>query len=112
MYISKKKQAILDAFETEKEKQDYLAELRKELSEVASKWQKANPEKCREKNAKWQKANPVKIKEYGAKHYKENSEKCREKNAKYRKENSEKLKESRARYRAKKKAEKQLIETI
>lgn len=33
MYISKKKQAILDAFETEKEKQDYLAELRKELKE-------------------------------------------------------------------------------
>jgi len=97
MYISKKKQAILDAFGTKQEKQDYIAELRKELSEVASKWQKANPEKCREKSAKWQKENPVKIKE------------CR---AKWQKANSEKFREINARYRAKKKAEKQLIETL
>jgi len=31
IYISKKKQAILEAFETEKEKQDYIAVLREKL---------------------------------------------------------------------------------
>ena len=47
MYISKKNQAILDAFETEKEKQDYLAEMRKKLREYGAKWQKANPVKAK-----------------------------------------------------------------
>lgn len=67
MYISKKHQAIIDAFETEKEKNEYIDGLAR------------------------------KLKEYSAKYYKENAEK---------------LKESRAKRYAKKKAEKQLIETL
>jgi len=82
MYISKKNQATLDAFGTEKEKQDYLAELWKKLNEAVGKWRTKNPEKFKE--------------------YQE----------RYRKENPEKQKTKNARYRAKKKAEKQLIETV
>jgi len=63
MYISKKKQAILDAFETEKEKQDYLAELRRNDIECAKKWQKANPEKVKELTKKYYKENTEKAKE-------------------------------------------------
>ncbi len=51
IYISKKKQAILEAFETEKEKQDYLAELRRNYIERIRNLQKENPEKAKE-NAK------------------------------------------------------------
>jgi hypothetical protein len=71
MKISKKKQAIIDAFKTQKEKDDYIEVLVREF------------------------------KEQNAKRY-----------AKYHKENPEKVKERKAKYRAKKKAEKQLIESI
>jgi len=77
MYISKKNQAILDAFETEKEKQDYLAEMRKKLREYGAKWQKANPVKFRECCAKWRKQNPEKVKEGNAKWQKENPVKAK-----------------------------------
>jgi hypothetical protein len=73
MYISKKNQAILDTFGTEKEKQDYLAELR----EVCYKWRKTNPEKFRESGVKWRKANPEKVKEGIVKWQKENPEKAK-----------------------------------
>jgi len=77
MYISKKNQAILDAFETEKEKQDYLAELRKKLGESCAKWRKKNPVKFRECCAKWRKENREKVKENIAKWQKENREKAK-----------------------------------
>ena len=82
MYISKKHQAIIDAFETEKEKNEYIDGLAR------------------------------KLKESRAKYYKENPEKVKERQAKYRKENAEKLRNKRVIYLAKKKAEKQLIENV
>ena len=82
MYISKKHQAIIDAFETEKEKNEYIDGLARKLKESRAKYYKENAEE---------------LKEYSAKHYKENPEK---------------YKESRAKRNAKKKAEKQLIETL
>ena len=93
MYISKKHQAIIDAFETEKEKNEYIDGLARKLKESSAKHYKENPEKYKE-------------------YYKENAEKLKEYSAKYYKENAEKLKESRAKRYAKKKAEKQLIETL
>ena len=58
MYISKKNQAILDAFETEKEKQDYLAELRKNVARVKRAYREKNAENIKEVATKWRKANP------------------------------------------------------
>ncbi len=52
MKISKKKQAIIDAFETQKEKDDYINQLKMEYLE-----------KAREYNRKYRKDNPEKIRE-------------------------------------------------
>ena len=56
MYISKKKQAIIDAFETQKEKDDYIEVLVREFKERDAKrqagYRKKNPEKYKENNAK------------------------------------------------------------
>ena len=86
--------------------------------EAASKWRKANPEKCRENHAKWQKKNPEKAKAisraysakwrkenpekyqaYAAKWKKENPEKCRAYVAKWQKNNPEKCQDNQAKWR-------------
>ena len=95
MKISKKKQAIIDAFKTQKEKDDYIEVLVREFKERNAK-----------QNAKYRKENPEKVRERKAKYYKENLDKYKESRTKYRQENPEKLKEFRARCIAKKKAEK------
>ena len=116
MKISKKKQAIIDALQTQKEKDDYINELKMEhkekVKEKVRKYRKKNPEKVKEINARYRKANPEKTKESNAKYRKENPDKVKELNAKYHKENADELRNKRVIYLAKKKAEKQLIESI
>jgi len=101
MYISKKKQAIIDAFKTQKEKDDYIDILKMEYLE-----------RVRQRSEKYYKENPEKLKEHNIKYYKANHEKAKEQQAKYRKKNAEKLRNKRVIYLAKKKAEKQLIENV
>ena len=116
MKISKKKQAIIDAFKTQKEKDDYINELKMEYKEKARertrKYRKENPDKIKEQRARYLKENTEKLRQIARKYREANPEKERVRLKKYQKANLEKFKDSNARYRANKKAEKQLIESV